>query len=300
MRFDLVDLRLALNVAEAHSITHGAARSGMTLASASERIRAMEKSLGVALFERKRRGVDLTPAGAALVEHARLVTQQLERMRGDLSRHATGMRSRVRLFSNTATTLEFLPKAVGAFLAAHPNIDIELEDRPSGEIVRAVTGGRADIGIVADAIDAAAELDTFPFARDQLVVVTPRRHPLARRRRIAFRETLAFDFVGLPVASALQDHIVDQAARLGHRLKLRVRLPGIDAVCRLVEAGIGVAVVSRIAALRCRRTMDIAIVPLSDPWALRHLRISVRSLGALSVQARSLVEHLGASGRARG
>ena len=176
MRFDLIDLRLVLHVAEAASITHGAARAGMALASASERIRAMEESLGAPLFDRKRRGVSLTPAGSALVHHARLVTQQMERMRGDLNQHAKGLRGRIRLFSNTAATLEFLPPVLGPFLAAHPNIDVDLEERPSAEIVRAVAGGSADMGIVADAVDAAAELETFPFAEDRLVMVAPHRH----------------------------------------------------------------------------------------------------------------------------
>ena len=115
MRFDLIDLRLVLNVAEAASITHGAERSGMALASASERIRAMEDALGVPLFDRKRRGVSPTAAGAALVEHARLVTQQLERMRGELNQFAKGLRGRIRLMSNTAATLEFLPPLLGRF-----------------------------------------------------------------------------------------------------------------------------------------------------------------------------------------
>jgi DNA-binding transcriptional LysR family regulator len=292
MRFDLVDLRLVLHVAEAASITHGAARAGMALASASERIRAMEEVLGVPLFDRKRRGVSPTPAGAALVHHARLVTLQLERMRGELNQHATGLRGRIRLLSNTAATLEFLPSMIGPFLSAHPNIDLDLEERPSSEIVRAVAGGLADIGIVADAVDAAAELETFPFVEDRLVVVTPRRHALGKRRQIAFHEALQHDFVGLVAGSALQDHLSDHAARAGHRMKLRVRLPGFDAVCRVVESGIGVAVVSQSAALRCRKTMAINVIPLTDPWALRHLRICLRDLAALPAHAQSLVEHL--------
>jgi DNA-binding transcriptional LysR family regulator len=109
MRFDLVDLRLFLFVAEAASITHGAARAGMALASASERIRLMEESLGVPLLERHRRGVSPTPAGAALVHHAQLVAQQLDRMRGELSEYSEGLRGRVRLFANTTATAEFLP-----------------------------------------------------------------------------------------------------------------------------------------------------------------------------------------------
>jgi DNA-binding transcriptional LysR family regulator len=292
MRFDLVDLRLILNVAEAASITHGAARSGMALASASERIKAMELALGAPLFERKRRGVSPTAAGATVVHHARLMTRQLELMAGELSQHAKGLRGRVRVFSNTAATQEFLPPVLGPFLATHPHVDVVLEERPSTEIVRGVAGGLADIGIVADAVDSAIELETFPFAEDRLVLVAPMKHLLTRRRRLAFQDALQYDFIGLPTGSALQEHLDGHAARAGHQLKLRVRVPGFDAICRIVAGGIGVAVVSRTAALRCRRSMAIRVVPLTDVWALRRLRICVKSLRALPAHAQSLVEHL--------
>jgi DNA-binding transcriptional LysR family regulator len=289
MRFDLVDLRLVMNIAEAASITAGAARSGLALASASERLRELERSLGVPLFERQRRGVSPTPAGLALVHHARLVTRQLDEMNGELGQFAKGLRGRVRVVSNTAATLEYLPPRIGPFLAGHPTVDLEIEERSSPEIVRTVAAGRADIGIVADAVDAAAELETVPFVEDRLVLVTPRRHPLAKRRRIALRDVLEEDFVGLPTGSALQTHIDDQAARAGRRLKTRVRLPTFDAICTVVESGIGIAVVSKVAAERCRRSMAIASVTLSDAWALRRLRICAKSFRALPAPARDLV-----------
>jgi DNA-binding transcriptional LysR family regulator len=292
MRFDLVDLRLVLNVADAGNITHGAARSGLALASASERIRDMERELGAPLFERRRRGVIPTAAGLALVHHARLVTQQLDALRSELGDFAKGLRGRVRLLSNTAATFEVLPVLLGAFLARHPRLDIEVEERPSPEIVRAVARGRAEIGIVADVVDAAAELETFPFAKDRLVLVTPQKHPLAGKRRLAFRDVLAHDMVGLSMGSALQEHLDGQAARLGATLRPRLRLPGFDALCRVVESGIGVAVVSRSAALRCRKSMAIRIVPLLDPWTQRKLRLCVKSERALPGPARALLEHL--------
>jgi DNA-binding transcriptional LysR family regulator len=293
-RFDLTDLRLFLHVAEAASITHGASRSNMALASASERIRGMEDALGTPLLERRRRGVHLTPAGSALLHHARIITQQLERMRGELTEYAKGLRGHVRLLSNTAATAEFLPVALGGFLLAHPTIDVDLEERPSREIVRAVAEGLADVGIVADAVDPAAELQTFPFAVDRLVLVAPRQHVLRRHREIAFRETLAHDYVGLVAGSALQEHVNDHATRSGHRLKLRLRLTGFDAVCRVVETGIGLAVVPETAARRCRRSMSIRIIPLTDAWAFRHLTICVRSVKSLPTHAQLLVEHLSA------
>ena len=292
MHFDLVDLRLALNIAEAASITHGAARSGLALASASERLRDMERDLGVALFERQRRGVCPTAAGLALLHHARLVTRQLDEMSGELGQFAKGLRGQVRVLSNTAATLEFLPPLIGAFLSSHPSIDVEIEDRPSPDIVRAVASGRADLGIVADVVDAAAELETVPFAEDRLVLVTPKRHVLGKRKRLAFRDVLGEVFVGLPIGSALQVYVDGQAARAGQKLKTRIRLSGFDATCKVVESGIGIAVVSKIAALRCRQSMAIAVVPLSDAWALRRLRICAKSFRTLSAPARELVAAL--------
>jgi molybdate transport repressor ModE-like protein len=298
MRFDLVDLHLFLFVVETASITHGASRAGMALASASERIRLMEETLGAPLLERHRRGVRATPAGAALVHHAQLVVQQLERMRGELSEYADGVRGRVRLFANTTATAEFLPATLASFLSRHPQIDIDLEEHSSRDIVRAVAGNVAEIGVVGDEVNPAKELQTFPFAEDRLVLIAPRDHAVSRRRAIAFRDALGFDHVGLAAGNALQDQMEDHAARAGRRLRLRVRLPGFDAVCRVVGSGVGVAVLPGTAARRCQRSAAIRIIPLVDTWAPRRLTICVRSLAALPPHGRKLVEHLRARAHA--
>ena len=292
MRFDLVDLPLFLFVVEAASIAQGAARTGMALASASERIRLMEESLGAPLLERHRRGVRVTPAGAALVHHAQLVIQQLERMRGELSEYADGFRGRVRLFANTTATAEFLPATLAAFLSRHPRVDIDLEERSSRDIVRAVAGNVAEIGIVGNEVNPAKELQTFPFAEDRLVLIAPRDHLVSHQRAIAFGDTLAYDHVGLAAGNALQDQLEDHAARAGRRLKLRVRLPGFDGVCRVVGSGIGVAVLPATAARRYQRSTGIRIIPLIDTWAPRLLTICVRSLAALPPHGQKLVDHL--------
>ena len=291
MRFDLTDLRLFLNTAEAQSITHGAQRTNLALASASARIRGMEEVLGTPLLERQRRGVKPTAAGCALLHHARLVLQQMERMRGELGAYGRGLKARLRLLSNTAGLTEFLPEALAAYLAAHPNVAIDLEERPSAEIVPAIAEGLADLGIVADVVDL-GDLETFPFRTDRLVLITPRGHRLARRRSLAFREALAEDFIGLGNGSALQDYLSAHAARAGHALELRVRVSCFDAVARMVEQGVGVAVVPETAARRCAHSMAIATVRLSDAWSLRQLTLCVRRGDALSPQAQQLVAHL--------
>jgi molybdate transport repressor ModE-like protein len=291
-RFDLIDLQLFLHVAEAGNITHGARSSNMTLASASERIRSMEEALGAPLLTRKRRGVELTPVGSVLVQHAQRVTQQLEQMRGELSGYAKGLRGHVRLLSNTVGMLEYLPAALAAFLSANPNVDVDLEERPSQEIVRAIAAGRADFGIVAGTVEPAAELETIPFRENLLVLAVPRGHVLSRRRKVSFSLALQYDFVGLGAESALQAYVNQQAQRAAERLRVRVRLSSFDLICHMVESGIGIAVVPEAAARRWQRSMSIRVVPITDAWAVRHLSICFRSLKSLTPHARSLVEFL--------
>jgi DNA-binding transcriptional LysR family regulator len=283
---------LFLHVAEATSITHGARRSNMSLAAASERIRAMEIALGTDLLVRGRRGVHLTPAGSTLLQHARAVAQQLQQLNGDLDSYAKGLRGHVRLFVKTVAMLEYLPKLLPAFLAQHANVDLDLEERKSPEIMRAVAAGRADIGIVAGAIDPAMQLETFPFAHNLLVLVTPKRHPLAGKRKVGFADTLDHDYVGLGAASALQEFVGQQAERAGERLRVRVRLSSFDALCQMVEGGTGIAIVPEATARRWRRSMALGITRLTDPWAERHLTLCVQSLQSASLHASKLLAHL--------
>jgi DNA-binding transcriptional LysR family regulator len=182
----------------------------------------------------------------------------------------------VRLLVNTVAMLEYLPKMLSAFLAQHPNVDVDLEERKSPEILRAVAAGRADIGIVAGAIDAAMQHETFPFARNLLVLILPRRHPLAGKRKVAFAETLGCDYVGLGAVSALQEFVGQQAERAGRRLKVRVRLSSFDVICQMVEGGTGIAIVPEATARRWRRSMKLNVAHLTDPWVIRHLTLCVQ------------------------
>ncbi|MFC7738478.1 LysR substrate-binding domain-containing protein [Roseomonas sp. GCM10028921] len=294
MHFDLTDLRLFLHVVEAGSITAGAARAGLALASASTRIRGMEDQAGVPLLERGRRGVEPTPAGRTLVRHARLVTGQMERMRGEMGEYARGLRGRVRLLANTAAAAEFLPEILAAFLRTNPNVDLDLGERPSPEVARAVAEEEAEVGIAAGHADFSG-LETLLFRTDRLVLVTPPDHPLAERQRVTFAEALGFEFVGLSDESALGGHLAGHAARAGGRMRTRVRVRGLDTACRMVALGAGVAVVPEAAARQWDTQRTLAMVRLDDPWAERQLMVVVRRLDALSPHARKLADHLARS-----
>jgi DNA-binding transcriptional LysR family regulator len=280
-------------VAEAGSITAGAARSGLALASASARVRGMEEQAGVPLLERGRRGVEPTPAGRTLLHHARLVTGQMERMRGELGEYARGLKGHVRLLANTAAAAEYLPEILAGFLAANPSVDVDLDERPSLEVAQAVAEGLAEVGIAADHADL-SDLVVMPFRTDRLMLVVPRGHPLATRARVAFAEALDSEFVGLSGDSALGAHLAEHAARTGALVRTRVRVRGLDAACRMVALGAGVAVIPQTAARRWEGDGALALVPLEDPWAERRLVLIVRRLETLPSHARRLAEYLAA------
>jgi DNA-binding transcriptional LysR family regulator len=294
VRFDFTDLNLFRHIVEAGSITHGAERSNLALAAASTRIRKMELSFGTELLVRGRAGVTPTQAGRTLLQHARGILAQSEKLQEDLSPYARGLAGQVRVLSNTNALTEFLPETLSSFLTSYPDISVDLEERLSDEIVGLIAEGTGDIGIVAGTVDIGG-LDTFPYRSDRFVLVVPRGHPLAGRDRIGFAEVLDYDMVGLDRASAIQRFLAEKATRAGRALRLRVQLRSFDAICRLVECNVGVGIVPETTVKRAARTMAIAAVRLTDPWALRELHICVRDISALPPYARQLVDHLRAN-----
>src|SRR5712671_7131846 len=190
MRFGLVDLQLFVAVADARSITGGALRAHLALASASARIKGLEAALGTALLKRGRRGIELTAAGESLLDHARIILHHVETMRGDLSAYASGARASVHLLANTSGLSEHLPKALAAFLREHPDINVDIEERESTDIASAIASGSAELGLPDN-------VERFAFGEDRLALVTARRGKLAGRRQIDFLEVAGHDFVGL-------------------------------------------------------------------------------------------------------
>ncbi|MBX3704907.1 MAG: LysR family transcriptional regulator, partial [Steroidobacteraceae bacterium] len=138
MHFDLVDLRLMVRIAEANSLTGGAAASHMSLPAASARVKHLEERIGAKLLYRTSQGVTLTPPGQAFVQHARLVLAQIEHLRSDLQEYAKGVKGHLRVLANTTALGEFLPPVLRAYLLRHPDVNVDLRERLSDEIVRAV------------------------------------------------------------------------------------------------------------------------------------------------------------------
>lgn len=291
MHFDLVDLRLMVRVAEANSLTRGAEAVHLSVPSASTRIKGLEDRIGVKLFYRTSQGVTLTLPGQSLVHHARLVLGQLEHLSGDLQEYAKGVKGHLRVFANTTALGEFLPPVLRAYLLAHPDVSIDLRERLSGDIVRAVSEGQTDVGIVAGTVRT-ENLEVIAYRRDRLVLVLPRVHPMAALPAVAFADTLAFEHIGLHEASAIHAFLRQICNGLRRTIRLRIQVGNFEAACRMIEAAVGVAVLPESAARRHAQAMAIQIVPLLDEWAIRAMQICVRSIDSLPPFARDLVSLL--------
>ncbi len=292
MRFDLTDLRLFLHVHDTGTITDGARRAHMTLASASERIKGMEETLGTALLARNRHGVTVTPAGHALIRHARMVLQQMAHMHEELSHYSAGLKGHIRLLCNTSAMNSDLPDLLGTFLCANPHVSVDLVERPSNAIADAVRNELGDIGIVADSADVQG-LQTYLFGPDPLTLVVPHTHPLAQQKTpVTLAEVAHHPFVGLSDKSALQEHLAYHARKSGKQLHYRIRLHHIDTVCLMVTYNIGIAVVPAIVAQRHTLSGKLHMVPLKDAWANRNLLLCVRPAEELPAYVNLLLAHL--------
>ena len=291
MRISLADLQLFRYTVEAGSITAGARQVHLSLAAASERIQALEHLLRVPLLERQRRGVRVTPAGQALLHHARIVTGQLERLQAEMSEFGQGLRGRVRLLCNTAAQSGFLPGALAGFLVGHPNLDIDLEERPSHLIVEAVSRGWAELGVVADTVEVGG-LELLPLCDDDLVLVCPRDHALAARAEVDFEAALDWPMLGLAEGSGLGEHLALRAAELRRPILYRVRLNRPETLLALVGRGVGVSVLSGAMLGSTQAGEGWVARPLRDDWAARRLGLCMRSRAGLTPPSRLLAAAL--------
>ncbi len=291
MRYDLVDLRLFVAIADAGNVSRGAAACFLAPSSASLRIRQLEETIGTALFVRRARGVSLTSAGQVMLEHCRRCLAELEQMHVDLQPYAQGLKARVALFATSSAIASFLPADLEVFLRNWPDVRVALEEHLSDDIVAAVADGRADLGVVSWDDDH-PELSFAPYHQDELVVVAPQSIALGDAGRVAFVECIKHPFVSLDSASASHAFIVGKAAALGHLLDVRVQVGGYPAVVALVRSGAGIGIVPR-SVLRNLSTDGLTILALREAWAFRQLRVcSRRDESSLSRAAKSLLGQL--------
>ncbi|PKO42446.1 MAG: LysR family transcriptional regulator [Betaproteobacteria bacterium HGW-Betaproteobacteria-3] len=290
---DLTSLRLFVAVCETRNIARAAEQQAIVGSAISKRLAALESTVGTQLLVRRRHGVDPTPAGQTLLEHASAMLASAERIGRDMAAYATGVRGQVRIVATASAIAESLPDDIAAFLAdpAHRDIQIDIEERVSSLALQAVREGSASLAICWDVADMTG-LQTRRYRSDHLAVVTHASHPLAQHTALSVPDTLAYDHVSLPPASAVHVMLLRAAALAGMPLRYRVVAATFEAALRVVRARLAVCVLPAELAQAYAEAFDLRVIPLTDPWARRHFALCHRPAPGLSAAAQLLTEHL--------
>ncbi|WP_354096508.1 MULTISPECIES: LysR family transcriptional regulator [unclassified Bradyrhizobium] len=290
-RIDLTTLRLFIAICEEGNLTRASQREAIAPSAVSKRMHDLEEVLEVALFERHPNGMALTPAGESLLHHARVTLLNVEKIAVDMAEHARGVRGHVRMLANLSSIVEFLPDDLPGFFRSHELVRLDLQERPSADVVRGVEEGVAEIGICSADVSTRG-LERFSYRRDRLVIVVRSDHPLASARDVSFADTLDYDHVGLFATSSIYLRSQYTAQQIGKSIRLRVHVPGFDAVCRMVQAGMGIGLIPDRAFEVLSHGMNLTAVELSDDWADRELVLVARDPAGLSATSQLMLDHL--------
>lgn len=296
MHFSISDLSLFVRVAELENLTKGAERASLSAAAASARIKSLEGQLNASLFYRQHRGVKLTTAGETLLRHARVILDQVDRLENEFALNAAASidsavteAGHIRVFANTTAVTEFMPKLLADYLAERPNVSVDLRERITSDVVRGVREGNADVGIVAGPV-VTTGLQSWCFAKDRLVVVTPEHHVLAGHRSvISLAEALEYDHVCMDEGHTLHTFLKEKARQARRKIACRLQTRTYEAMCRMIEAGVGIGILPESTVLRYRKSMRLEVLTLTDAWAIRERKLLVREIEVMPGYARALV-----------
>jgi DNA-binding transcriptional LysR family regulator len=290
---DVKTLRLFVAVCEHRNMGRAADEEHIEPSAISKRIGQLEADLGVPLLTRSRRGVQPTPAGLALLEHARNVLFTMDRIANDVAAFGSGLRGSVSICATASAIAEVLLDDIAAFMREPDNqkIRVDVEERLSADLVRQLREGAASVGVCWDSADLEG-LQHLPYRRDRLALAVYPGHPLAALKSVRFEQTLEHDHVGMPPSTAVHAMLQRAAAKAGRTVSYRVIVSNFDAAFRVVAAKLGISVVPLEVGETYKRIFDVTTIPLTDPWALRRFVVCFRELEALQPAARRMVDHL--------
>jgi DNA-binding transcriptional LysR family regulator len=290
-RLDPTTLKLFVRVVEEGTIAAAADSEHIAAAAVSKRLTEIESLLGTQLLLRTNKGVEPTAAGVALLALARSALHELDQIPVHMQGYASGVRGLVRVCASMSAITQFLPADLQSFLARYPDVQVQLEEKTSSLVTRAVAENAADIGIFTSAPHD-PQLETFRYQYDRLALCTSRTHPLAARADVAFAEIVDEDLVGMHTGSASGLLLARAASQMEKPLRMRFQATSFDALCMMIHCGLGIGILPETVARRNAMTLEVAVVPLTDPWARREFRIAVRRGGQLPVAAQLLAAHL--------
>jgi len=290
MKLDPVSLRLFVSVIEEGTIAAAAKREHIAAAAVSKRLSELEELLDAKLLTRTNKGITPTAAGMSLLFMARSALNNLNEIVVQMRDYSHGRRGSVHVLANISAVTQFMPGLIKSFMDLYPLIHVVLEEKESLAITKAVAENRADIGIFTR-LPHGADIEVFPFRTDRLVLLVPNDHPLAERKSVTFAETLDHEYVVLRSGTHLNFQLIKAANDMGRSLKIRMEVSSYDALCLMVQAGVGVGIMPE-GSVGIYKMDGARAVVLEEDWALRELALCVRSREGLSIAAGLFMDHV--------
>lgn len=274
-RFDFVSIRLAVACGRTGNLTAAARECHLVLPAASRRLRDLERALGAQLFDRHSRGLAPTALGRAFTKRGMAILQELDNLVTELADARQGVVRHVHLCAGTAAITQFLPPLLAEYAELRPEVQVELEELVSQQVVATVREGHADVGVFVAGPDTRG-LEVRDFRSDELVLIMPAGHRLVGKGPMAFADTLDESWISLNAGAAMLQAQQQAAMAAGRPMKLRMQVRSFDAVGHMVASGLGIAALPKGAALPIVRAMKLHWRPLSDAWASRQLLVAIR------------------------
>jgi DNA-binding transcriptional LysR family regulator len=299
MRIDPTTLRLFLRVAETGTLARAAETENLVPAAVSKRISELEALLDTPLLCRTNKGVTPTPAGNALLGLARRVLSELDQIPVHMRDFSSGVRGLVRISASMSAICQFIPFDLQRFSLEYPDIRIQLTERPSSEVAGDIEKNAADLGVFTS-YPVIESLSNSQYHTDKLVLCVPQTHHLCSRTdSVSFSEIADNYFIGLPVGSSTDALLNRAASSISATPNIRIRATSFDAMCVMIDCGLGVGLLPESVALRHALTLNLHVLEVNEPWTVRHFNVCCRANTSELRAVRLLVEHLNESARKR-
>lgn len=290
LKLDPVSLRLFVRVLEEGTIATAAELEHIAAPAVSKRLRELEELFGTPLLTRTNKGITPTAAGVNLSILARDMLDNMRNLVLQMKAYSDGLRGSVRVLVNISAISTFMPPLVKSFSERYPDVNIQLLERDSLAITESVAENVAEIGVFTR-LPHSADVEVHPFGSDELKVLVPSGHPLAKRRHVTFSETLDYEHIVLSSGTHLRFQMLSAANQAGKSLRAKVEVASYDALCKMVQVGLGIGILPKGNA-DLYRLPGTRMLTLAEPWATRELVICVRRADALSPVARLFFDHL--------
>lgn len=292
MKYDLTSLYLFMCVAEEKSLSAASRRTYTAVSAISKRISDLEEKLGVAIFERKPKGVELTSAGRHLYKHCGTIFDSLQEIDLDMSGYVEGISGEIRIASTTSVLTQFLPSDIAKFSHSYPNVSFNIEERMGDGVMDLLMNNKVDLGFFSENTEVPLGIEVRHYKQDQIVVGVPLNHPLTKYKSVTLKQALQYSFIGSHKDSALYSLLKKHAGTLNQPFEAKITVSSFDCMCNLIVSGLGIGILPNYIVDIYSKSIGMTQVALNESWANRHLLVGYSSYQSQTPAIKKFLDQL--------